>query len=62
MSPGEENQDQFIDNITVGNVEIVFERRDIDVAVELFLQVSIHPVPTRAPSTDVLLHVFCAML
>jgi hypothetical protein len=35
VSPGEEHKAQFIDHIGVGDVEVVFQSRDGDIAVEL---------------------------
>ena len=35
MSPGEEDEDQFIDDVGICNIEIVFQGRDINVAIDL---------------------------
>lgn len=35
MSPREENQEQFIDNIRVRDIEVMLEGRDINVAIKL---------------------------
>ena len=39
MSPGEEDDEEFGEDVAVGDVEVVFEGRHIDIAVELDLAV-----------------------
>ena len=43
MPPREEDQKQLVHNITVRDVEIVFESGHIDVSVELALQLAFNP-------------------
>lgn len=35
MAPGEENDEELVDDIGVGDIEVVFEAADIDIAIEL---------------------------
>ena len=35
VPPGKEDKEEFMDNVGVGDVEVVFEFRDIDVSIEL---------------------------
>lgn len=35
MSPGEEDDEQLGEDVAVRDVEVVFERGDVDIAVEL---------------------------
>ena len=35
MAPGEEDEEEFVEDVGVGDVEVVFEGGDVDVAVEL---------------------------
>jgi hypothetical protein len=41
MFPGEEDQEQLIDNVLVRNIEIMLERRPVDVSVDLIQIISI---------------------
>lgn len=61
MSPWEKHQNQFVQHVGVGDVEVVFERGYRDVAVELWSQSAKEP-PARPAcvSTHILLHVFLA--
>lgn len=38
MSPRKEDQKQLINNILVGNIEIMLERRQVDISVDLVKQ------------------------
>jgi hypothetical protein len=35
VPPREQNQEQFIDHIRIRNIEVVFDRGDVDIAVYL---------------------------
>ena len=35
MPPGEEHEEEFVENIAVGYVEVMFERGDGDVSIQL---------------------------
>jgi len=37
MPPGEKNEEQLVDNISVANVEIMLERRNREKAEELYI-------------------------
>jgi len=37
MPPGEEHQDYFTEDVGVRNVEVMLQRRDVDITVELFI-------------------------
>jgi hypothetical protein len=38
MSPGEEDNEELVDDVEVGDVEVVLERRHIDIAANLEAQ------------------------
>lgn len=61
MSPRKEDQKQLIRDILVGNIEIMFERRQVNVSVDLIKRVSTL-LDLNDIKTNILLHVFCSML
>lgn len=61
MSPGKEDQKELVDHVRIGDVEVVFEGRKIDIAVELDASSALFPL-CSPNTTDILFHIFCAML
>jgi hypothetical protein len=61
MSPWKEDQKQLVSHILVGNIEVMLERRQVNISVDLIQMISIS-LCLEGTQTDILLHVFCSML
>jgi len=61
VSPGKENYAKLVQDVRVGDVEVVLQSGDIDVAIELFIMsVSTLSLSLCVHETHVLFHVFLA--
>lgn len=62
MPPGEQDQDEFIDNVAIRDVKVVFESGEIDIAVDLFSKSAFNPTAYHSGAANILFYIFLSML